>query len=86
MIPGTLALAFSMTLVPLVAASFHKGRIREVHHHLTAVFQVLLFLVVPACLGIALLAVPLYTIFMVIIQMVRCYYSFCTICHILFVI
>lgn len=46
MIPGTLALAFSMTLVPLVAASFHKGRIREVHHHLTAVFQVLLFLVV----------------------------------------
>ncbi|EAC9136447.1 polysaccharide biosynthesis protein [Listeria monocytogenes] len=63
MIPGTLALAFSMTLVPLVAASFHKGRIREVHHHLTAVFQVLLFLVVPACLGIALLADPLYTIF-----------------------
>ncbi|MBF2651431.1 putative polysaccharide biosynthesis protein [Listeria seeligeri] len=63
MIPGTLALAFSMTLVPLVAASFQKGKMREVHHYLTAVFQVLLFLVVPACLGIALLADPLYTIF-----------------------
>ncbi|WP_099223894.1 putative polysaccharide biosynthesis protein [Listeria costaricensis] len=63
MIPGTLALSFSVALVPLVSSAFIKKQYQVVHKNLTDVLQMTLFLTLPACLGIALLAEPIYTIF-----------------------
>ncbi|EMG28973.1 polysaccharide biosynthesis family membrane protein [Listeria fleischmannii 1991] len=63
MIPGTLAIAFSMALVPLVTAAYVRNEKEQVKRQLNDVFQILLFLTIPACIGIALLARPLFTVF-----------------------
>lgn len=62
-IPVSLATAFAMTLVPVVTSSFVKGDHSVVRRQLDQTFQVLLFLTIPAAVGMALLAEPLYTIF-----------------------
>jgi O-antigen/teichoic acid export membrane protein len=62
-IPVSLATAFAMTLVPMVTSSFVKGKMDVVTQQLNKTFEVLLFLTVPAAVGMALLAEPLYTIF-----------------------
>lgn len=63
MIPGTLAIAFSMALVPLVTGAYVRKQYDYVKRQLNDVFQILLFLTIPACFGIALLARPLFTVF-----------------------
>jgi len=63
MIPVSIATAFSITLVPMITESFAKENFREMHKHLNQTFQVLLFLTLPACLGISILAQPIYTFF-----------------------
>ncbi|WP_163655737.1 polysaccharide biosynthesis protein [Listeria sp. PSOL-1] len=63
MIPGTLAIAFSMALVPLVTAAYVRNERKQVKRQLNDVFQILLFLTIPACFGIGLLARPLFTVF-----------------------
>lgn len=62
-IPVSLATAFAMTLVPLVTSSFVSGEDGKVKKQLDQTFQVLLFLTVPAVVGIMLLAEPFYTAF-----------------------
>lgn len=62
-IPVSLATAFAMTLVPMVTSSFVKGDQAVVKRQLDQTFEVLLFLTIPAAIGIALLAEPLYTVF-----------------------
>ncbi|MBM7649681.1 O-antigen/teichoic acid export membrane protein [Bacillus ectoiniformans] len=62
-IPVSLATAFAMTLVPMVTSSFVSGEPGRVRKQLDQTFQVLLFLTVPAVVGIALLAEPFYTVF-----------------------
>ncbi|MFK2824718.1 polysaccharide biosynthesis protein [Bacillus sp. B190/17] len=62
-IPVSLATAFAMTLVPLVTSSFVSGEPGKVKKQLDQTFQVLLFLTVPAVVGIMLLAEPFYTAF-----------------------
>lgn len=62
-IPVSLATAFAMTLVPLVTSSFVSGEPDRVKKQLDQTFQVLLFLTVPAVVGIMLLAEPFYTAF-----------------------
>ncbi|HZG70164.1 MAG TPA: polysaccharide biosynthesis protein [Chondromyces sp.] len=62
-IPVSLATAFAMTLVPLVTSSFVSGDHSKVKNQLDQTFQVLLFLTVPAAIGISLLAEPFYTVF-----------------------
>ncbi|EUJ44997.1 putative polysaccharide biosynthesis protein [Paenilisteria rocourtiae] len=62
-IPVSLATAFSMTIVPLVTAAYARGEQENVKKQLNDVFQVLLFITLPACIGMALLAEPLYTVF-----------------------
>lgn len=63
LIPGTLAIAFSMALVPLVTAAYVRKEHEQVKRQLNDVFQILLFLTIPACIGITLLARPLFTVF-----------------------
>ncbi|WP_335871327.1 putative polysaccharide biosynthesis protein [Bacillus sp. 2205SS5-2] len=62
-IPVSLATAFSMTLIPLVTESFIKNDRRELKQQLDQTFQVLLYLTIPAAVGISILAEPAYTIF-----------------------
>ncbi len=62
-IPVSLATAFAMTLVPMVTSSFVKGEKSTVKKQLDQTFEILLFLTVPAAVGMTLLAEPLYTVF-----------------------
>ncbi|MBL5867615.1 polysaccharide biosynthesis protein [Heyndrickxia sporothermodurans] len=62
-IPVSLATSFSLTLVPLITESFAKGRRSELVRQVDQTFQVLLFLTVPAAIGLSLLAHPIFTVF-----------------------
>ncbi|PAQ12859.1 cell division protein [Bacillaceae bacterium SAOS 7] len=62
-IPVSLATAFSMSLIPHITTSFVSGDLKYVKKQLDQTFQVLLFLTVPAIVGIMLLADPFYAVF-----------------------
>jgi O-antigen/teichoic acid export membrane protein len=62
-IPVSLATAFSLTLVPLITESFAKGEKDSMIRQVDQTFQILLFLTVPAALGLSLLANPIFTMF-----------------------
>ncbi|WAA10072.1 putative polysaccharide biosynthesis protein [Fervidibacillus albus] len=62
-IPVSLATAFSLTLVPLITAAYVNRNWIHLKKQLNQTFQVLLFLTLPASVGIALLSEPIYTFF-----------------------
>ena len=62
-IPVSLATAFAMTLVPLITESFVSQQRSVMYRQIDQTFQVLLFITIPASLGLALLAEPFYTVF-----------------------
>lgn len=62
-IPVSLATAFSITLVPLITNAFISQNIKELKTQVNQTFQILLFLTLPAAVGIGLLAEPIYTVF-----------------------
>lgn len=62
-IPVSLATAFSLTLVPSVTKAFIDGDRTSLNRQLNQTFQVLLFLTLPAAIGLSLLAEPVYTAF-----------------------
>ncbi|WP_071460437.1 putative polysaccharide biosynthesis protein [Bacillus massilinigeriensis] len=62
-IPVSLATAFSLTLVPSITKSFVERDRKSMNRQLDQTFQVLMYLTVPAAVGIALLAEPVFTVF-----------------------
>ncbi|MEH7355510.1 polysaccharide biosynthesis protein [Neobacillus drentensis] len=62
-IPVSLATAFSLTLVPSITKAFVDGEGASLNRQLNQTFQVLLFLTLPAAIGLSLLAEPVYTVF-----------------------
>jgi O-antigen/teichoic acid export membrane protein len=62
-IPVSLATAFSLTLVPSITKAYVQEDFKGMQKMLSQTFQVLLFLTIPAVVGIALLAEPIYTVF-----------------------
>src|SRR5690606_35062868 len=62
-IPVSLATAFALTIVPLVTESFVNGERRVMFRQLDQTLQILLFITLPAALGLAILADPFYTVF-----------------------
>ncbi|MGV3465622.1 MAG: putative polysaccharide biosynthesis protein [Heyndrickxia sp.] len=62
-IPVSLATSFSLTLVPLITESFARGNRQSMIRQVNQTFQLLLFLTVPAALGLSLLADPIFTLF-----------------------
>ncbi|RLQ97880.1 putative polysaccharide biosynthesis protein [Falsibacillus albus] len=62
-IPVSLATAFALTLVPLITESFVTGNRKTMKRQLDQTFQVLLFITIPAAVGLSLLAEPVYTVF-----------------------
>jgi len=63
MIPTSLAGGFAISLVPSITRTHASGKIKEMHHQIKTTFGLLMFLTVPASLGIMVLAAPLYTVF-----------------------
>jgi len=63
MIPVMLAMGFSMTLIPLITTYYAKQDVTGLTRSLNQTFQVLLFLTLPAALGISVLAYEFYTVF-----------------------
>ncbi|MBP2241470.1 O-antigen/teichoic acid export membrane protein [Cytobacillus eiseniae] len=62
-IPVSLATAFSLTLVPSITSAFVDGDRKNLNMQLNQAFQVLLFLTLPAVVGLSLLAEPIFTLF-----------------------
>lgn len=62
-IPVSLATAFSMTLVPMITEAFAKGNKQTLTRSVDQTLQVLLFITVPAALGMSELARPIFSIF-----------------------
>jgi O-antigen/teichoic acid export membrane protein len=62
-IPVSLATAFSMTLVPMITRAFVNGDQKSVNHNLNQAFQILLFITLPATIGLSVLAEPIYRLF-----------------------
>lgn len=63
LIPVSLAVAFGLTIVPMVTKSFFLREFNSVYRQLDQVLQVMLFLTLPAVAGLYLLAEPVYTAF-----------------------
>ncbi|MFE8703365.1 oligosaccharide flippase family protein [Cytobacillus sp. FJAT-54145] len=62
-IPVSLATAFSLTLVPSITKAFIEQDQNNMNRQLNQTFQVLLFLTLPAAVGLSLLAEPIYRVF-----------------------
>ncbi|MDP4085925.1 MAG: polysaccharide biosynthesis protein [Bacillota bacterium] len=62
-IPVSLATAFSLTLVPSITKAFVENDQKSMNYQINQAFQVLLYLTLPAAIGISLLAEPIYTVF-----------------------
>ncbi|RDI44336.1 putative polysaccharide biosynthesis protein [Falsibacillus pallidus] len=62
-IPVSLATAFALTLVPLITESYTTNSLKTLKRQLDQTFQVLLFITMPAAIGLSLLAEPVYTVF-----------------------
>lgn len=62
-IPMTLATAFSMSIVPTVTKAFVEDKMETFSNQLNQAFQILLFLTIPAIVGMSLLAEPVYSAF-----------------------
>ncbi|WP_340296787.1 putative polysaccharide biosynthesis protein [Staphylococcus coagulans] len=63
MIPTSLAAGFAISLIPFITKTYEKGDFEEMHHQIQTALGVLMYITVPASLGIMSLAVPLYTVF-----------------------
>ncbi|WP_044894457.1 putative polysaccharide biosynthesis protein [Bacillus alveayuensis] len=62
-IPVTLATSFSLTLIPAITKSYVERNRKLLRKQLNQTFQVMLFLTLPAVVGMALLAEPVYAAF-----------------------
>ena len=63
MIPVMLATGFSMALVPYITSYYAKKDFVQVRKSFDQAFQILLFLTIPAALGIAVLSNEFYHVF-----------------------
>ncbi|HEY2421761.1 MAG TPA: polysaccharide biosynthesis protein [Neobacillus sp.] len=62
-IPVSLATGFSLALVPSITKAFIGNDRKGLNQQLNQAFQVLLYLTLPAAIGLSLLAEPVYTVF-----------------------
>ncbi|MFC4409739.1 oligosaccharide flippase family protein [Chungangia koreensis] len=63
MIPVMLATGFSMALIPHITKYYTKGEQNPLNRSLDQTFQLLLFLTVPAIIGLTVLSTEFYTLF-----------------------
>lgn len=63
LIPMTLATGFSMALLPSVTKAYVSEDSEELNRQLNQAFQILLFITIPAVVGMSVLADPIYSAF-----------------------
>jgi len=63
MIPTSLSAGFAVSLIPFITKSYASGKLNEMHRQIRTSLGVLMYITVPASLGIMALALPLYTVF-----------------------
>lgn len=63
MIPTSLAAGFAISLIPYITKTYETGELKEMHKQIRTSLGVLMYITVPASLGIMALAAPLYTVF-----------------------
>lgn len=63
MIPVSLATAFGLTLVPTITKSFTERNNGLLNKQINQTFQLLMFLVLPAVVGLSILSQPIYMLF-----------------------
>ncbi|TDL76435.1 putative polysaccharide biosynthesis protein [Peribacillus frigoritolerans] len=63
MIPVSLATAFGLTLVPTITKSFTNKNMTLVNRQIDQAFQIIIFLTLPAIVGLVILAEPAYMVF-----------------------
>ncbi|WP_256069771.1 lipid II flippase MurJ, partial [Staphylococcus aureus] len=62
MFPTSLSAGFAVSLIPCITKTFGEGRLYELHHQIRTSIGVLMFITVPASIGIMALAQPLFTV------------------------
>ena len=62
-IPVTLATSFALTLIPAITKSYQLGDQAILQKQISKTLQILLFLTVPACVGLSVLGGPAYAAF-----------------------
>ncbi|PWA09494.1 cell division protein [Pueribacillus theae] len=60
MIPVSLATALGLTLIPTITKTYTSGNLKMLQQQITQTFQMLLFLTLPAVVGLAVLSYPAY--------------------------
>ncbi|PHK50879.1 putative polysaccharide biosynthesis protein [Staphylococcus edaphicus] len=63
MIPTSLSAGFAVSLIPFITKTYESGELNEMHRQIRTSLGVLMYITVPASLGIMALALPLYTVF-----------------------
>lgn len=63
MIPVSLATAFGLTLIPTITESFTSRNYKLLNQQINQTMQIILFLVIPAVVGMSVLSGPAYTFF-----------------------
>ena len=63
LIPNTLATSLSIAMIPVITSAYMKRDSSLFQNQLTQSFQGLLFIMIPAVMGMSVLASPLYTAF-----------------------
>ncbi|MDF2606119.1 MAG: putative cell division protein ytgP [Bacillales bacterium] len=63
MIPVSLATAMGLTLVPAITKSFTENDLNSLKSQITKTFEIILFLTIPAVVGLSILAEPAYSVF-----------------------
>jgi O-antigen/teichoic acid export membrane protein len=63
MIPVSLATAFALTLIPTVTKSFTEKNYQLLHQQISQSFQVVVFLTLPAVVGLSVLSYPAFAFF-----------------------
>ena len=63
MIPTSLSAGFAVSLIPFITKTYEEGRYAEMHRQIRTSIGVLMFITVPASIGIMALAQPLFTVF-----------------------
>lgn len=63
MIPTSLASGFAVSLIPFITKTYATGQLDNMHRQIRTSLGVLMYITVPASLGIMALALPLYNVF-----------------------
>ncbi len=61
MIPVSLSTGVALTVIPLITTLYTKKDFPVLHNQITKIFEIILFLTVPAGIGLAILGLPAYS-------------------------